>query len=273
MQFSQEFDKIASAFVKAQGKFKQAAKDSENPFYKSKYADLAADFKACQEGLREFELAVIHDSVVTYHMQDKNYVADVKIELTLLHISGQFLKASPFNLLSMDATPQGVKSAITYGRRTTLESLLGIASDDEDGNKSSAREQIQEQPTTPPQEKKERRKLRSELNQKLLKCKTKDQFNNAVKSMGENFKWDALTWHNPKETFRSLANEHLARIKSPNGEETKIQKDFDELLEVVEDKEGFSELEQQMITHPILQSKKNQNKINAIGSRLGVEGY
>ena len=45
---SAEIDKLAGALAKAQGKITGALKDSNNPFFKSKYADLAACWDACR---------------------------------------------------------------------------------------------------------------------------------------------------------------------------------------------------------------------------------
>jgi hypothetical protein len=63
----------------------------------------------------------------------------VNIETMLLHESGEWVR----NTLTLRPTkhdPQGVGSAITYGRRYGLQSLCGVAPEDDDGNKASQRE-------------------------------------------------------------------------------------------------------------------------------------
>ena len=51
--------KLVMALAKAQGQIKAAPKDSDNPFFKSKYADLASVWEACREPLAKNGLAVI----------------------------------------------------------------------------------------------------------------------------------------------------------------------------------------------------------------------
>ena len=46
MEKSESINELAAALAKAQGQMEGAKKDSENPYFKSKYADLAAVVKA-----------------------------------------------------------------------------------------------------------------------------------------------------------------------------------------------------------------------------------
>lgn len=48
---SPAIDKLAEAMAKAQGVIKGAEKDSENPFFKSSYADLASNIEATRKPL------------------------------------------------------------------------------------------------------------------------------------------------------------------------------------------------------------------------------
>ena len=50
---------LAKALSDAQGKIKGAVKDADNPFFKSRYADLASVWDACRAQLSAAELAVI----------------------------------------------------------------------------------------------------------------------------------------------------------------------------------------------------------------------
>ena len=50
---------FAVAFLKAQKAVKAAKKDSTNPHYKSKYADLSAVWEACKEALHENGIAIL----------------------------------------------------------------------------------------------------------------------------------------------------------------------------------------------------------------------
>jgi hypothetical protein len=91
--------------------------------------------------------------------------ASVEIESRLMHTSGQWL-ASTLTMPVSQRTPQGIGSAITYGRRYGLAALLGVAAEtDDDGNEGSAREGsgAREAPTRrPPAERKSKADPKSE---------------------------------------------------------------------------------------------------------------
>lgn len=122
--------KLAEALAKAQGKIKGATKDTENPFFKSKYADLASIWDACREHLAAQGLAVIQTMA--------NGVGNVTIITTLAHSSGEWIRGD-LTLKPVKDDPQGVGSAITYGRRYALAAMVGVAPDDDDGNAASGK--------------------------------------------------------------------------------------------------------------------------------------
>ena len=57
MRHSEQIDQIAQALSQAQKAIKGAKKDSNNPHYKSRYADLASVWDACREALTAQGLA------------------------------------------------------------------------------------------------------------------------------------------------------------------------------------------------------------------------
>lgn len=119
---------FALALSKAQGMIKGAAKDSENPHFKSKYADLASVWEACREALAKNEIAVVQP--VTGGPET------ITISTMLIHSSGESL-CSSFTIRPGKADAQGLGSAITYGRRYGLASMVGVAPEDDDGNAAS----------------------------------------------------------------------------------------------------------------------------------------
>lgn len=130
MQHSEHINELAAALAKAQGEITGALKDSANPFFKSKYADLASCWDACREPLSKNGLAIV---------QSPEMGADGLTLTTLLtHSTGQWIR-SVFRMLPKDDTPQGVGSALTYARRYALAALIGIAQVDDDGNQASGR--------------------------------------------------------------------------------------------------------------------------------------
>lgn len=142
MKTSGTIGKLTEALAKAQGLIKGALKDSSNPFFKSKYADLESVWEACREPLSKNGLAIF---------QGAGDIADGKVvvETILSHTSGEWVSSS-FDATPEKLTPQGVGSAITYLRRYGLQSMVGIAPVDDDGEVAEGR---QPDKTTPPAKK------------------------------------------------------------------------------------------------------------------------
>lgn len=129
METSPEIAKLAEALAKAQGQIKGAAKDSTNPHFKSKYADLASVWDACRTALSANGLSVV---------QLPDVSADgVFLHTTLAHSSGQWMRGT-MPVRPVQDTPQGLGSALTYARRYSLAAMVGVApDDDDDGNAAS----------------------------------------------------------------------------------------------------------------------------------------
>jgi hypothetical protein len=108
MQTSEQINEIASALAKAQGEMAGAVKDSANPFFKSKYADLASVWDACRAPLSNNGLAVLQSPTADG--------MKVSVETTLLHSSGQWIRDT-LSVSAKEDSPQAVGSAITYLRR------------------------------------------------------------------------------------------------------------------------------------------------------------
>jgi hypothetical protein len=127
---SDDITQLAEALAVAQGAIENAAKDSANPFFKSSYADLASIWDAIRCPISANGLAI---------MQLPS--ADgprVTITTVLTHKSGQWI-SSDLTMTAKDETPQGIGSAITYARRYALQSVAGVAPEDDDGNGASGR--------------------------------------------------------------------------------------------------------------------------------------
>lgn len=143
MQFSPEVGDIAKALAGAQGAMKPAAKDSENPHFRSSYADLASIWDACREQLAAQGLSVVQGASAEG--------PKVTVETLLMHASGQWIR-SALTMTARDATPQSIGSAITYGRRYGLAAIAGVAPDDsdDDGEQAQGRGKTPAAPTPPP---------------------------------------------------------------------------------------------------------------------------
>ena len=127
---SNEIDELASALVAAQAEFSAVPKGSVNPFFKSKYAALPDVVASAGPVLAKHGLAV------SQHITTNDQGADMLITY-VLHSSGQFI-AHGMILHLPKSDPQGQGSAVTYARRYSYMSALGLVADeDDDGNKAS----------------------------------------------------------------------------------------------------------------------------------------
>ena len=130
MTQSESIANLAKALSIVQGKLTYAVKDSANPFFKSKYADLESVWDACRNLLAENGLCV---------MQFPGEFIDGCMSLTtiLAHSSGEWIKQTmEVPVTKPDA--QGAGSAITYMRRYALAAVVGVVQADDDGNAASS---------------------------------------------------------------------------------------------------------------------------------------
>ena len=130
MNHSESIAKLATALSIVQGKLTHAKKDSANPFFKSKYADLESVWDACRSLLAENGLAV---------MQFPGEFVDgtMSLNTVLTHSSGEYMSY----LMSVPVTKpdaQGAGSALTYMRRYALAAVVGVVQADDDGNAASS---------------------------------------------------------------------------------------------------------------------------------------
>jgi len=125
MKTSETILKIAPAFLKAQQKIESAVKGADNPYFKSKYANLNSVMEACKSFLNEFGISVLQPITSDEHGE--------YVETILLHESGEFL-SSRMKLVLTKNDMQASGSAVSYARRYSLQSLVFIGAEDDDGN-------------------------------------------------------------------------------------------------------------------------------------------
>jgi hypothetical protein len=131
MRTSDSIVKIAPALLKAQRKMGSAAKGAANPFFKSKYADLGSVMEVVKDPLNEEGITMLQP---TYSKDGAHYV-----ETILMHESGEYIASEALKLELNKVDMQQLGSAITYARRYTLQSLLSIPSEDDDGEATMGR--------------------------------------------------------------------------------------------------------------------------------------
>lgn len=130
MDRSEQINELASSLAKAQGQMMHATKDSVNPHFRSKYADLASVWEACRKPLADNGLSIVQ----LPEPADTGLV----LNTVLMHSSGQWI-GSKIAMPLQKADPQGYGSVLTYARRYALAAIVGVYQDDDDG--SAATEQ------------------------------------------------------------------------------------------------------------------------------------
>jgi hypothetical protein len=129
---------IATALAAAQINMGKALKQTSNPHFRSKYADLGSVMDACLPALNAHGIAVIQptgeDEIGRF------------VETRLIHgESGEQLSCRVPLIVSKNDM-QGYGSAVTYARRYGLMAMAGIAPEDDDGNAAAKAAPKQELP-------------------------------------------------------------------------------------------------------------------------------
>jgi hypothetical protein len=127
---SEHINELATALNKAQSEFSAVPKDSVNPFFKSTYAALPDVVQTATPVLTKYGLSI--SQFITY---DDNIDC---LTTYLLHESGQYITHT-MRLYLTKSDPQSQGSAVTYARRYSYMSVLGLVADvDDDGNATSS---------------------------------------------------------------------------------------------------------------------------------------
>ena len=130
MKSSELINELANALCNAQGQMGGVVKDSSNPFFKSKYADITSVIKAIKQPFA--------DNGLSYTQFPISNEDGVGVSTRLMHISGQYLEME-YTLPAVKKDPQAFGSAITYARRYALQSIAGIPVADDDAEAAMLR--------------------------------------------------------------------------------------------------------------------------------------
>lgn len=129
MKTSEKTDQVLGSLLKAKAGIGAVAKDKKNDFHKSKYADI-------NSFLEVVEPALVKEGLVLLQPTGKDEYGPF-VETKIFHASsGQFI-SSRVDLILTKNDMQGLGSAVTYARRYSLQSLLALQADDDDGNGAS----------------------------------------------------------------------------------------------------------------------------------------
>jgi hypothetical protein len=127
---SDQLNELFAALAKAQAEMPIANENSTNPYFKSRYADLAQIVKCARPCLAKNNLCVLQPPCVEENGR-------VILPTILGHSSGQFIRSE----LPVTPTKQDIQSFgsyLTYLRRYSYTSLIGMVSSDDDDDGEQA---------------------------------------------------------------------------------------------------------------------------------------
>lgn len=146
MNKSESIQNLSAALSKAQAEMPAIKFDSKNPFLKNDYASLGAIIAGARpviakHGLSVSQLAFGEDGVAG-------------VETVLMHTSGEWISSSismPIGEEKGKSSAQVAGSIVTYLRRYSLASILGIYSDEDgDGNEAKPTKPMPREETKKP---------------------------------------------------------------------------------------------------------------------------
>ena len=129
MNRSESIVNISKALLEAQKQIMWAKKDAQNPYFKSKYADLPAVIEACKDHLNNNGIIALQP------------IQDDYVETVLIHTSGEWMASITRIVCKAPNDPQAYGSAVTYARRYGLQSFVLMPADNDDAETAMMRKQ------------------------------------------------------------------------------------------------------------------------------------
>jgi len=129
---------LKTAMLEFQKLAVSAKKDGKNPHFKSNYSTLESVITAVNQG-NQFGLYFTQEIDYVY-VSHRETMSEVVVVTTVRHINDETTYVSKLPIILSQTNmenPQKIGSAITYAKRYTLQSVYGLPSEDDDGNKAS----------------------------------------------------------------------------------------------------------------------------------------
>jgi hypothetical protein len=126
---------LASALAKAQGEFPSIKENSTNPYFKSTYANLDSVLKPIRPILAKYGLSFTQQTI----LEDGATILVTRLR----HSSGQWID-SITRIIPAKNDIQSYASTMTYMKRYSISTLLGITTSDEDDDGEVAMAEIRD---------------------------------------------------------------------------------------------------------------------------------
>jgi hypothetical protein len=121
------YEKIA----KVQDDVQNISKDADNPFFKSKYATYEKVIETVYPVMRKYKLMSLHS--FTPSAKENHLIVTTDIR----DLESDSFWGSQLEIPLAKNDPQSAGSAITYAKRYALLAMLGLGTEDDDGNVAS----------------------------------------------------------------------------------------------------------------------------------------
>jgi hypothetical protein len=151
--------KIIPAFIAAKKDMGPLKKGANNPFFKSKYADLGSVIDVSEDALLENGIATLQSPG-----GDGN---NISVTTLFAHVSGEWIQGH-LVLAPVKNDPQAAGSAITYARRYALQAMCNLAAEDDDGTAATKPRSVPQEAPKPAPAPKDPQKMQQRTQGRLF---------------------------------------------------------------------------------------------------------
>lgn len=131
MKTSEDIKEICKALLAFHSEVGRITKDGENPHLRNRYATI-------DQIIEEIRPVLASHGLFVMQLPSNSEAGEIQMTTRIYHISGQWMESPKLIINPQKKDAQGIGSAITYARRYSLTSFLGLnTGEDDDGHQAS----------------------------------------------------------------------------------------------------------------------------------------
>ena len=131
MKTSEDIKDICKALLAFHSEVGRITKDGENPHLRNRYATI-------DQIIEEIRPVLASHGLFVMQLPSNSEAGEIQMVTRLYHVSGQWMQSPTLTITPQKKDAQGIGSAITYARRYSLTSFLGLnTGEDDDGHAAS----------------------------------------------------------------------------------------------------------------------------------------